>query len=133
MREKPVKYIQCRSSAYIVSAFHDQALKYPNEIFQCVHLKSAYYVLGVELVSVGSLTSSLVHPREVFKGVLVNNAAAVIFIHNHPSGLIEPSKDDLEITYRLINAADILGIKVFDHIIFGSKGKHFSFKDSKMI
>lgn len=81
----------------------------------------------------GSLTSSLVHPREVFKGVLINNAASVIFFHNHPSGDPAPSTDDIEITKRLKHAGDILGIKILDHIIFGDSQRHFSFVDQKML
>lgn len=127
VRENPVDCIQIRSSEDAVNAFHEESLKYPNEYFKCIHLNSKNFVLGVELISIGSLTSSLVHPREVFKGATINNSASVILFHNHPSGDTEPSKDDIEITHRLKCAGDILGIKVIDHLIFGSKGKHFSF------
>ncbi|OGN86980.1 MAG: hypothetical protein A2158_02270 [Chloroflexi bacterium RBG_13_46_14] len=70
-------------------------------------------------VSVGSLDSSIVHPREVFKEALTASAASVIFVHNHPSGEPEPSEDDIKLTRRLADAGDILGIEVLDHVITG--------------
>ena len=133
IRENPVDYIKCSSSQDIINTFHEEALKYPSEQFKCIHLNSKNVIIGVETISVGSLTSSLVHPREVFKGALINNAASVIFFHNHPSGDPAPSQDDIEITKRLKQAGDILGIKVLDHIIFGDSQRHFSFADSKIL
>ena len=133
VRENPVDYIRCRSSQDIIDKFYKETLKYPNECFKCIHLNSKNVIIGVETISIGSLTSALVHPREVFKGVLINNAASVIFFHNHPSGDPAPSQDDIELTQRLKQAGDILGVKVLDHIIFGDKERHFSFTDQKML
>ena len=70
-------------------------------------------------ISEGSLTESLVHPREVIKEIVRESAASVIFLHNHPSGESSPSKNDLEITHRLMEACKIIGVKVLDHIILG--------------
>jgi len=78
-------------------------------------------IISFEVISTGSLTSSIVHPREVYKGAILSNAASVIFMHNHPSGDPEPSMDDIEITSRLKKAGDILGINVLDHIIVTNK------------
>ena len=133
VRENPVDYIQCRSSQDIVNAFYEETLKYPNECFKCIHMNSKNVIIGVETISIGSLTSSLVHPREVFKGVLINNAASVIFFHNHPSGDPAPSQDDIELTQRLKQAGELLGVKVLDHIVFGDKERYFSFVDQKML
>jgi DNA repair protein RadC len=72
-----------------------------------------------ETVSIGSLNQSIVHPREVFKTALLSNAAAILLLHNHPSGDPAPSQEDLAITRRLIECGDILGIRVLDHIIIG--------------
>jgi len=70
-------------------------------------------------ISVGSLTESIVHPREVLKEIIKESAASVIFLHNHPSGESNPSKNDLDITDRLVDACDLIGVKVLDHIILG--------------
>jgi DNA repair protein RadC len=72
-------------------------------------------------ISIGSLDSSIVHPREVFKEALAASAAAVIFVHNHPSGDTEPSGEDIKVTKRLKEAGDIMGIDVLDHVIIGGK------------
>jgi DNA repair protein RadC len=84
------------------------------------------------LISQGSLTSSIVHPREVLKNAIRESAASIIFIHNHPSGDPEPSIDDIEITNRLCKSCAIIGINVLDHIIVG-EGGYFSFKQKDML
>ncbi len=78
-------------------------------------------ITGINVVSIGSLNSSLVHPREVFKAAILGNAAAIILAHNHPSGDPSPSPEDLEITRRLVEAGKILGIEVLDHVIIGDR------------
>lgn len=89
------------------------------ESFITLHLDGKNKVLCMEVVSIGSLNQAIVHPREVFKTALLSNAAAMILIHNHPSGDPEPSKEDREITRRLKEAGEILGIKILDHVIIG--------------
>ena len=79
-----------------------------------------------EIISVGSLNANLIHPREVFEPAVRNLAAQIIIAHNHPSGNLEPSKEDLEITQKLIESGKILGIEILDHIIV-SQNKYFSF------
>ena len=79
-------------------------------------------------ISEGSLTSSLVHPREVFSPVVRESAAAVILIHNHPSGDPAPSHEDLQITRRLREVGEVMGVQVLDHLIIG-KGRYISFVD----
>ena len=135
VRETPVKYIRCRTSEDVFKAFKDDFLKLPNEVFRCVHLNCKNYVLGVETISIGSATCSLVHPREVFKGAIVNNSTSLILTHNHPSGDPTPSQDDIEITNRLRSTGEMLGIKIVDHIIFGSKDikSYFSFVEQKLL
>jgi len=88
--------------------------------------------LTVSEVSIGTLDSSLVHPREVFSEAIKSKAASVIFIHNHPSGDPKPSEDDLVITKKLIKAGEILGIAVTDHIII-TRNNYFSLKDQGLI
>jgi DNA repair protein RadC len=102
------------------------------EEFRCILLDTKNRLIREETVSTGSLTASLVHPRETFKSAVRESAAAVIFVHNHPSGDTKPSQEDILLTRRLVQAGDLLGIRVLDHVIVGD-GNHFSFKDNGMI
>ncbi|HQD76774.1 MAG TPA: JAB domain-containing protein, partial [Bacillota bacterium] len=84
-------------------------------------------VIGVDRVSVGTLNSSAVHPRELFRNAIKRSAASIILVHNHPSGDPTPSREDVEVTGRLIDAGKIIGIDVLDHIIIGDN-RFTSFK-----
>lgn len=87
------------------------------EHFYAVLLSTKNHVLSVELVSVGSLSASIVHPREVFKPAILRSAAAIVVVHNHPSSDVTPSPEDEEFTRRLAHAGELLGIRVLDHLI----------------
>jgi DNA repair protein RadC len=89
-------------------------------------------IIGISTISIGTLSASLVHPREVFKDAITHSAASVVLAHNHPSGDPEPSEDDLTTTKRLIEAGKILGVEVIDHIIIGKNG-FFSFKEKGLV
>ena len=89
------------------------------EFFIALHLNSKNNVICQDVISIGSLNASIVHPREVFKAVLMSSAAAVVFVHNHPSGDPTPSAEDISMTNRLSEAGDLLGIRVMDHVIIG--------------
>ena len=102
------------------------------EYFVCISLNGANELIEKRIVTVGLLDKSQVHPREVFADVITDRAAAVIFVHNHPSGELKPSNSDLEIHEQLTEAAKILGIKVLDHIIV-SKREYYSFQESGLI
>jgi DNA repair protein RadC len=82
-----------------------------------------------ELVSLGTLTASIVHPREVFRSAIKYNSTEIIILHNHPSGDVCPSKADIELTKRLKNAGQLLGIEVLDHIIFTTNKKFYTFNN----
>jgi DNA repair protein RadC len=102
------------------------------EKFIVVCLNSANKIIRYEIISVGSLNSSIVHAREVFKVAIENNSANIILLHNHPSGNEDPSKEDIIVTKRLVDAGKVLEINVFDHIIIA--GNNFtSFVDRKII
>lgn len=101
------------------------------ENFVAVLLNTKNEVLEVPTVSVGTLSASLVHPREVFKPAIRASAASVILAHNHPSGKVEPSREDREVTRRLCDAAEIIGIEVLDHVILGDR--FFSMKEHGML
>lgn len=102
------------------------------EHFRIIHLSTRNNVLGISQVSVGSLNSSIVHPRECFKEAIKRNANAVILLHNHPSGDPAPSREDLDITKRLVEGGKILGIEVLDHVIIGDK-RYVSLKEQSAI
>jgi DNA repair protein RadC len=89
------------------------------EYFFAIHLDGKNRICCVDEVSVGSLNQSIVHPREVFKTALLSSAAAIILLHNHPTGDPTPSREDIEITRRLREAGEIIGVKLMDHIIIG--------------
>lgn len=105
----------------------DEMATFDREVFCVMNLNTKGKVINLSIVSVGVLDSSMVHPREVFKSVILSNAAAVILIHNHPSGVPEPSHEDFEVTKRLMEAGEVLGIKVVDHLIVaGGTGDYCS-------
>lgn len=99
-------------------------------ILLCLNCKNE--LINYSIISQGSLTSSIVHPREVLKPAILSNAASVIFLHNHPSGDVEPSIDDIEVTNRLCKVFSICGINVLDHLIIGNND-YYSFKQHNMI
>ena len=94
---------------------------YSEEHFIAFHLDAKFQVIGYHEVSKGTLSASLVHPREVFKAALLSNAYAIIVAHNHPSGSTEPSREDIETTKQLIKAGKIMGVEVVDHCIVSSE------------
>ena len=85
-------------------------------------LSARNQVIRLQVVSVGSLNNSIVHPREVFRPAIAAGAASLILVHNHPSGDVEPSVDDVALTNRLVEAGSLLGIEVLDHVILGGNG-----------
>ena len=101
------------------------------ENFVAVLLNTKNEVIEFPTISVGTLSASLVHPREVFKPAIRASAASVILAHNHPSGKTEPSREDREVTRRLTSAAEIVGIEVLDHVILGHE--YFSMKEHGML
>lgn len=104
----------------------------PQEHFKVLLLDSKNYVLKVLTVTVGTLNSSLVHPREVFRPAITQAAASIILAHNHPSGDPTPSSEDLQVTRQLVEAGRILGIEVLDHIIIGGTD-YVSLKERRLM
>lgn len=116
-----------------VAALLMEEMRYlDREYFRALSLNTKNQVLAIDNISVGSLNSSIVHPREVFKRAITNSAAAVILVHNHPSGDPAPSREDIEVTKRLVQAGNLLGIGVLDHIIIGD-GRYLSFKEKGLL
>ena len=99
------------------------------EHFLAVTLNGAQTIIRVHIVTIGLLNRTLIHPREVFLKAIKDHAASLILVHNHPSGSLEPSREDREATQRLVSAGSLLGIEVLDHLIIGRTGFH-SFRES---
>jgi len=112
--------ISCPNDVFELNFLKDELLRSDREKFIALHLNSKNKVISYEIVSIGTLNSSLVHPREVFKAAILANAASIIICHNHPSGDPDPSKEDLSLTQRLVDAGKLLGIEILDHIVFGA-------------
>jgi DNA repair protein RadC len=102
------------------------------ERFICCALNGAHEVIAVRVVSVGLVNRTVVHPREVFADPIVDRACAVIVGHNHPSGRLEPSPEDIEITNRLKESGNLLGISLLDHLVFSSEG-YYSFVEHGLL
>jgi DNA repair protein RadC len=107
--------------------------RHDREEMVVVLLDAKHRIIGINSVSVGSLTLSIVHPRETFKAAIVSNCAAIILAHNHPSGDPTPSQEDRALTKRLKDAGDIIGIPVLDHLVIGDDGRYVSFADQGWI
>jgi DNA repair protein RadC len=113
------------SAAALMSLLQEE----PGEVFAIICLSTKHRVIAYHEVSRGTLDSTLVHPREVFKAALLANAAAIIVCHNHPSGDPTPTIDDADVTRRLASTGEVIGISVLDHIIVGD-GRYYSFKEA---
>ncbi|MDO9535077.1 MAG: DNA repair protein RadC [Bacillota bacterium] len=121
------------SSPQEVAGFLMEEMRYyRKEYFKIILLNTKNHIISVEDISIGSLNSSIVHPREIFNLPVKKSAASIILVHNHPSGDPSPSREDLEVTKRLVEAGNLLGINVLDHIIVG-EGKFLSFKEKGLI
>jgi DNA repair protein RadC len=115
-----------RTSHEIFEAYHARMRDLRKERFVAVHLDAKNRLLREELISEGTLTASLVHPREVFGPAMREHTVALLLVHNHPSGDPEPSPEDHEVTRRLQQVGDLVGIRVVDHVVIGD-GRYVSF------
>jgi DNA repair protein RadC len=123
------KYPRFQNSRELFESFREELAALDREHFFMITLDNKNRTIGYHTISIGSLATSIVHPRECLKAALLDNAAAVIFLHNHPSGDPAPSREDRDCTNRLASAANILGIRVLDHIVFG-ESDYYSFADA---
>ena len=102
------------------------------EILKLIMVNTKNVVIAIKTVSIGSLNSSIVHPREIFKEAIRESSASIIICHNHPSGDPSPSNEDINITSRLKECGNILGIELLDHIIIGNR-KYVSLKEKNLL
>jgi DNA repair protein RadC len=121
------------SSSHDVYSYYQYRFKnLKKEVFCCVMLDAKNRILKDCKISEGTLTNSLIHPREAFRDAVKETAASVIFVHNHPSGDPSPSREDISITERLVSVGELIGIKVLDHIIIGDE-KYTSMREKGYI
>lgn len=120
------------SSGDVFRHYHLRLRDLKRERFLALLLDSKHRLLGEILVSEGTLTASLVHPREAFAVAIRESAAALVFVHNHPSGDPSPSREDLDLTRRLVAVGELVGIQVLDHLVIG-EGRYHSFADAGRI
>lgn len=113
---------------YFKNIFQDKKQEY----FYCVYLDNKKKVLETKLLFIGTLNQSIVHPREVFKEAYLLSASAIICVHNHPSGNVNPSREDIELTKRFFDIGILTGIKLVDHLIIGHDN-YYSFLENRLI
>lgn len=126
-KETLPKKIYLKTAMEVANYCREKLGKEKKEHFMVLFLDSANNLISIKDISIGTLDSSLVHPREVFEPAIKQLAAHIIIVHNHPSGDLEPSLEDLKITQRLLSVGELTGIDVIDHLIISSNG-HLSLK-----
>ncbi len=126
------KYNAVTSPSVLYDIIRNKILNFSKEHFFVISLDTRNNFIGIDEISIGTLTASLVHPRETFESAIKRHAAHIILAHNHPSGETEPSEDDLKITRRLVEAGKIMGIEVLDHLIITERN-YLSFKEKYLI
>lgn len=126
------KRINIKSPNEVASLFIEEMRYLKKEYFKVLLLNTKNEIIMIENISIGSLNSSVVHPREVFCTAIKKSACSMILVHNHPSGNPMPSQTDIDITRRLAEAGELLGIKVLDHLIIGD-GVYVSLKEKMLL
>jgi DNA repair protein RadC len=126
LKEKSLTKIKVKTSKDVVDYFIPYLRDMKKEIFKAVLLDGKNKIIKDVTISEGTLTKSIVHPREVIKEAVTESSAALVLIHNHPSDESQPNQDDIEITNRIISVCELVGIKVLDHVIIGDNN-YFSF------
>ena len=129
---KKDKKIKINNAKDIANLFIPEMSSLRKEHLKGIYLDTRRNIIKEETIFVGSLNESVIHPREIFQIALEENAAAIILLHNHPSGNPKPSSFDIEISKELVTAGEVLGIPVLDHIIIGDQ-KYFSLKEKSLL
>ncbi len=122
IQESRAPRLHLRGPEDVAELLTEEMSRLDREHFRAILLNTKNRIVGIRTISIGSLNSSVVHAREVFKAAVAESAQAIVLVHNHPSGIPDPSPEDLMVTERLAEAGRILGIEVLDHVILGSQG-----------
>lgn len=114
-----------------IEVMRDVFRDYDREVLCVVNLKSNLQPISLNIASIGAVEQAIAHPRELLKSAILSNAASVILMHLHPSGNLEPSKQDISMTDRMQQAFTLMGIGIVDHIIMGDGNRYFSFREKR--
>ena len=123
---------RCHSSDDVYRHFKDICENQDREHLYALFLDTKHAPIGMNHVAMGTLNTTIVHPREVFKCAILLNAACLVIVHNHPSGDPSPSQEDRILTTRIADAGQLLGITLLDHVVIGN-GRYFSFADHGLL
>lgn len=132
LQKKSVLYQKFTDAYQVASYYQDKIGHFKQEYFICIYLDVSKKLIHEKVLFIGTLNRSLVHPREVFKEAYQVSASSIICVHNHPSGEVLPSKEDVLFTSQLVKVGKMLGIEVIDHIIIG-EDKYYSFFENNRI
>ena len=124
--------IKFNNTKLIYKYYQERIGNKKQEYFYCVYLDNSLKIIKEKLLFKGTVNKSLVHPREIFKEAYLSSATAIICVHNHPSGNINPSQNDIQLTNRIIEISKILGIKFIDHLIIGMNSYYSFFENNKI-
>jgi len=129
-RELEERYLREVSVKNSETAYHEMRdiKNWDKEVFVAFYLDTRNKIISREIVSIGILNASIIHPREIFRTAIIRNACSIILAHNHPSGNVKPSNEDIEVTRKLKKAGVIIGIQLLDHLIV-SREDYYSFED----
>ncbi len=135
MVEEPPLYSSrpIESPEDVIRLMAETLRQYDREVLCIVNFRNDHSPINMNIVSMGTLNASLAHPREILKSPILSNAAAVMLVHNHPSGNLTLSKDDIEITERMQKLFSLADIQFLDHIIVGNRGEYFSFLENNIL
>ena len=132
LQKKSILYQKFTDAYQVASYYQDKIGHFKQEYFICIYLDVSKKLIHEKVLFIGTLNRSLVHPREVFKEAYQVSASSIICVHNHPSGEVLPSKEDVLFTSQLVKVGKMLGIEVIDHIIIG-EDKYYSFFENNRI
>jgi DNA repair protein RadC len=132
LKQKIIKKDMLRSSIDVFNYLYYSMRDLKKELFKVIFLDGQNNIIEIEDIFEGTLTSSVIYPREIIKSAIKYNSAGLIFVHNHPSGNPNPSEDDKNITKQMVSACKLMDIRVLDHIIIGDN-KYYSFADDEQI
>ena len=117
----------------VVKALADELKQYDREVIAIIHMQNDCRPISMTIASIGSVNNALASPRELLKAAILSNAAGIIMLHNHPSGSLNPSRDDIILTDKLKMACDLIDVKLLDHIIVGRGMEYFSFEEKEIL
>ena len=127
LEERYLREVSVKNSKTVYHEMRD-IKNWDKEVIVAFYLDTRNKIISREIVSIGTLNTSVVHPREIFRTAIIRNACSIILAHNHPSGNVKPSNEDIEVTRKLKKAGVILGIELLDHLIV-SREDYYSFED----